>query len=309
MSLIDYLIILCLQKILLHFRKSKQKSTEMASGLNDSFANELECPVCLAIPREVPVPACPVGHLVCKNCRGNLDTCPTCRRPMSEEGTNTLANKMIERIPHKCKYGCQVKNYLKEILEHEARCPDRMIKCPNINCEEQVQVSKFYALATRHKNKCVSNTTGFNASKSYSWVINTGSGESLDSTLSQSWDWKMTVFHTHGKLFYLHQHFLAAEKTMAYYVTLAEDPNEAKKYLAKVTLKNQNDERKSVSMTEDVISIDSAPKDDDSILASENVMFVHWKIMARFMKWIKETKDGEQYLRSTIDATIDISTK
>ena len=81
----------------------------MASGGNDSLSDELECPVCLVIPREVPVPACPVGHIVCKKCRVNVTTCPTCRRQMHQDGTNTFANKMIERIPHPCKYGCQVK--------------------------------------------------------------------------------------------------------------------------------------------------------------------------------------------------------
>ena len=90
----------------------------------DDISEELQCPVCLLIPREGPIPACPAGHIVCKECRENVATCPTCRRPMSGDGTNTLANKMIERVPHPCKYGCQVKNYLKEIKEHEEICPE-----------------------------------------------------------------------------------------------------------------------------------------------------------------------------------------
>ena len=122
---------------------SKKYLKKMAA--NDSFSDELQCPVCLLVPREIPIPACPVGHLVCQRCRVNVNICPTCRRPMLKNGTNTLANKMIERIPHPCKYSqCHVKNYLKEIVKHEARCPERTIKCPYLWCNEQVKVAEYH---------------------------------------------------------------------------------------------------------------------------------------------------------------------
>ena len=73
-----------------------------------------------------------------------MTTCPTCRRPMLKDGTNTLANKMIELVPHPCKYSeCQVKNYLKDIEEHEERCPERVVKCPYLRCNDMVKVSEF----------------------------------------------------------------------------------------------------------------------------------------------------------------------
>ena len=117
--------------------------------------------------------------------------------------------------------------------------------------------------------------------------------------LSKSW--KMNVIQFNGKIFCFHQHFISAEKTFAFYIT-----SEAVNHLAKVTVKNQNDERKFLTMTQDVISIDSAPGDNYSILASEKVMFVHWKTMSRFMKWNKETCQGKQLLRSYISVNVDI---
>ena len=93
------------------------------------------------------------------------------------------------------------------------------------------------------------------------------------------------------KTFYFHQPYFSAEKTFAFYVTAAEHLSEAKKYLAKITLKNQNDERKSLTIIQDVISMDSAPSNRDAVLASESVMFVHYKTMSGFMKLSKEKKE------------------
>ena len=132
----------------------------------DKISEELQCPVCLLIPREVPIPACPVGHIICKNCRVNMTTCPTCRRPMLEDGTNTLANRMIEIVPHPCKYSnCQVKNHLKEIEDHEERCQERTVKCPFLGCDEMVQVSDFQKHAMAEENKCICYSSNLLAKK------------------------------------------------------------------------------------------------------------------------------------------------
>ena len=82
---------------------------------------------------------------------------------------------------------------------------------------------------------------------------------------------------------------------------MAEHESETQKYLAKMTLKNQNDERKPLTMIQDVISMDSAPSNIDAVLASESVMFIHYKTMSRFMKLSKETKDGKDTFQATVD--------
>ena len=116
----------------------------------------------------------------------------------------------------------------------------------------------------------------------------------------------MRAFEDHGKIFYFHQLFFTAEETFAFYVTIAEHHSEAEKYLAKMTLKNQNDERKPLSITQNVISMDSAPSDTKAVLASESVIFVHWRTMSRFMKWRNEMVDGKETTKSRIEVTCDI---
>ena len=109
-------------------------------------------------------------------------------------------------------------------------------------------------------------------------------GESLQIALPEDMIWSMRAFEDHGKLFYFHRHYFSAEQTFAFYVTMAEHAGEADKYLAKMTLKHQNDERKSIPITQNVISIDSAPTDIKAVLASRSVIFVHWRTMSGFLK-------------------------
>jgi len=116
----------------------------------------------------------------------------------------------------------------------------------------------------------------------------------------------MMAFEDRGKMFYLHQHYFSAEQTFAFYVTMAEHSSEAKKYLTKMTLRNLKDDRKSLTMIQDVISMDSAPSNMDAVLASESVMIIQSKTMAGFMKLSKETEKGKETFRSNIDATVDI---
>ena len=278
----------------------------MAAGF-ERFLGELECPVCLQIPREVPVAACPEGHLVCKTCRVNVTSCPTCRRPMTEDGTNTLANKMIEEIPHPCKYsqfGCEIKRRLIELEEHEASCPERTIKCPHLVCNDVVQIRMYHVhAATSDCNKADKISA---KGKKVSTFFYCKEGESLLGRICRSVTWNMKGFEglegRETKTFYFHQHYFATEKTFVFYVTMAEHLSETEKYLAKLTLKNQNDERKSLTNIQTVISMDSAPRDKNAVLASQNVMMVPWSMMSGFLKW----KEGRRRQYTEIYIIIDI---
>ena len=120
----------------------------MAAAGFDRFLDELECPVCFLVPRDLPVPACPVGHIVCQTIKNgeNMERCPTCGRQMLAGGTNTLANRMIEEIPHSCKFeefGCDIRQPLVELVIHEANCPQRTIKCPDLWCNQVVRIRKY----------------------------------------------------------------------------------------------------------------------------------------------------------------------
>ena len=76
--------------------------------------------------------------------------------------------------------------------------------------------------------------------------------------------------------------------------------------IIKMTLKNQNDDKKSLSITQNVISMDSAPCDEESVLASQSVMFIHWRTMSGFLKWRDVTADGKPIRRATIERTFEI---
>ena len=216
----------------------------------------------------------------------NVTTCPTCRRRMHQDGTNAIVNRLIERVPHPCKFSpCKVKNYLKEIKEHETRCPERTIKCPYLRCDDIVKVNEYkeHAMESNKYN-----------------VYSNNLSRTIDSAFSQNYlsasicSWPMGAFQDQNEIFYLHQHFFPTEETFAWYVTIAGTSTEAEKYLAKVTLKNQNDDKKSLSFAQNVISMDSAPSDDKSVLASKSVMFVHWRTMSGFMKWKIVTHIGAE---------------
>jgi len=270
----------------------------------ERFLGELECPVCLQIPREGPVAVCPVGHLVCKTCRVIVTSCPTCRRQMLPDGTNILANKMIEEIPHPCKYsqfGCEIKERAIELEEHEAKCPERTIKCPYLRCKDEVQIRRYHDHALNSGSGCRSGR--FFIDEERCSLFSTRRGEGIEGRIGRDGDWGMKCLEGLLDNFYLHQHYIAAQETFVFYVTMAEDSSTADKYLVKITLKNPNDERKHLANIQNVISMDSAPSDRKAVLASNSVMFVPWRLMRGFLKW---TDDGDGNQFSEIITCIDI---
>lgn len=276
-----------------------------ASGF-EHFLGELECPVCLLIPREGPVGACPVGHIVCKECRVNVESCPSCRRPMPRDGTNTIVNKMIEVILHSCKYskfGCGIKKRVIELKEHESKCLKRTVKCPHLRCNEEVQIKKYNDHA--FSSKCNADINIYISEESNT-ILRTKNGESIQRKMSRDTFWSMQGlegFEGSGTFFYLHQYYFGKEQTFAFYVTCTLTSSEAERYLAKITLKNQNDERKCLANIQNVISMDSAPRDKKEVLASKSVMFIPSRLMSGFLEWT-ETEEGNQ--SSDIVTTVDI---
>jgi len=234
-----------------------------------------------------------VGHIVCQSCRCrvNVTRCPTCRRRMSEDGTNSIVNKLIERIQHPCKYkqfGCQVENSLKEILRHEDKCRERTIKCPHLSCKSEVQMRDYHNHASS-SSSCNMHPNKRKRSKTFHSCYFQSSKEKGPPFTDI--EWKMRAFVDHGERFYLHSHYNHEVETFVFYVTIAVKPRKASKYLAKMTLKNPDDERKSVSITQNVISMASAPRDMKSLLASESALFVSWRAMRGIFVW---NEDNEQ---------------
>ena len=108
-----------------------EKTTKLVAELKSA----VECPVCLVVPREGPVPCCPSGHITCSPCLERLrgegrGGCPTCRVPMGE-GKSLLAKVVIEHMEHQCSLqGCEEMVAFEGYREHQATCEHRLVVCP-----------------------------------------------------------------------------------------------------------------------------------------------------------------------------------
>merc|ERR1719430_828281 len=95
----------------------------------------VECPVCLQMPREGPVPCCPRGHFICSKCLDEMKKegkkcCPTCWAPMGQ-GKSLLAFTVIKHARHECSLqGCTEEIAFDDIKEHEEKCSRRLVICP-----------------------------------------------------------------------------------------------------------------------------------------------------------------------------------
>jgi len=140
----------------------EQKRRKM---LEDHLTKQVECPVCLEVPRKGPIYTCPNGHLVCKKCK--QEDCPICREAMGRN-KSLVAVEIIEKILHKCKFvNCKEKFPLgEELAGHEKTCKHRIVNCPYIRCDEKFALScalehigKKSCSYTRAKARVVDDTT------------------------------------------------------------------------------------------------------------------------------------------------------
>jgi len=114
--------------------RSTVRSLEAALQERDRALSEvigaLNCPVCLELPRQLPVPVCQNGHTVCLTCsRNGLAHCPVCRDP-EPRGVSLLAGRLIQIVPHRCPHqACDKVMTMGEVEEHQAACRHRNIRC------------------------------------------------------------------------------------------------------------------------------------------------------------------------------------
>jgi len=128
--------------------KEKLKSEEEKVK---ALKKQIECPVCLEVPRKGPVFSCLNGHLVCQNCK--RETCPTCREAVGDN-KSLVAVAVIERVLHDCKFvECEKEFALEHIEEHENNCKHRFVACPYYyQCDQRVPLSKI--LEHLERNAC-----------------------------------------------------------------------------------------------------------------------------------------------------------
>lgn len=110
--------------------RSLEATLEERERAMSEVVGALTCPVCLELPRHLPVPVCQNGHTICLTCsRNGLGHCPVCRDPRPR-GVSFLAGRLIQVVPHRCPYQpCNKVMTMGEVEEHQAACQHRNIRC------------------------------------------------------------------------------------------------------------------------------------------------------------------------------------
>ena len=139
---------------------------------SEELREDLECPVCLAIPKSGPIYQCEEGHIHCKSCHPELQECPICRGPIGNIRA-LMTEKLIAKLPTKCafaEYGCLEDEKLpEEMLLHEKDCNFRLLKCSSRGCNEDVPVSDFaYHFKAKHNGTVTDFVHSINFSGHYS---------------------------------------------------------------------------------------------------------------------------------------------
>jgi len=103
---------------------------------NVNLEKEVECPVCLILPRSSPILVCRAGHSVCCECFPRLGRtyrsrrCPICQaKYCNPPARNFLAEKLLESLNRGCRFdyqGCDFSSRSSEsLVAHECHCTHR----------------------------------------------------------------------------------------------------------------------------------------------------------------------------------------
>ena len=265
----------------------------------------LECPICMTIPRDTPIPACVAGHIVCKPCKMKIDKCPICRREFGEN-TSTLASSQIALMEHKCKYsvfGCKARMSLEKIVEHEKTCSDRTVTCPYDVCRKEVHMKMFHQHAI---SQACSLNLAYGTSRrmgSYLYPLSSDYLKDWDgsSTLTQDeFDltenkvYQFASFEVHDKVFFLSASYLAAKKTFFFYVMLPKELKDPtlKHYSVKLSIRSKDSIRK-LLFEGPVLSIEDIPDVSDP-RAFHNFWAVHYEAIRPFFEIKDKNHDDEE---------------
>ena len=262
-------------------------NVDMDNKILTKLEDSLQCPICYKIPRELPIPSCEVGHIICRTCRTKINNCPTCRRCLANN-TNSLAGAQIILVNHKCKfshYGCHVKMKIKEILFHEENCEERTVTCPRYKCKKEVQLKLF-------KNHALKEGCGISIKYKYfqvgafcfSYNIKKFC-KNIDMKTNQ-----MVTFNFHNEIFYFLISYKSNTNCFVIAIILAEDADTTSKYNVKITV-NPHKHRK-LAYEGEILSLENLP-DMETEIAKSKYWFVAYDAM-------------EPYINSDISNTISI---
>lgn len=230
----------------------KAKYDNLVRKLRD----KVECPVCMDVPKRAPVPVCSNGHVVCSKCL--RQECPTCRVRMTN-GTSLLALTVIENIDHYCDWeGCIETRPLPDLTNHMAACPFRRVKCPGLECGDEISLIGITAHAV---TCCVERgeVKELRLPHQFTYVMS----ESLEDLSSQleNFNWNLEGIKFDSKVFFLKVTRNARRATWYFLVQSVGGAEECSAYtLNMVVLKGDGvlDGKYSMNYSGDVCPIDVA---------------------------------------------------
>ena len=135
--------------------------------------------------------------------------------------------------------------------------------------------------------------------------VNIGSDFPLN-RIDENLSWKIRSFEDQGKRFYVIVRYFCVPKIFALYVTLADVPKIAEKYLAYMSINDDVDPERRMTMTTNVISIEKLPNIEKTILDNADCWRISMFVLKSFLK--TETKEdlGETI---TVGASVKIMNK
>jgi len=229
---------------------------------NDRFLTELqesvECPVCFSIPRKPPVPCCQNGHIVCSRCKDKLETCPTCRVPMTN-CVSQVAATIIQRIQHPCYFkdaGCVFRCNINSIEEHEKNCIFRGVRCPHWACDEMISLTGLTSHVIRREcgDNYMDKPLPYEEEIEYTRALDDQDGSSF---------WRPSLLMLHEITFYLQIEKSGKDRQWYFYVQMEGSEAECEKYASQITVcKNSNSQLNSIAYCGKVCPIDIKGADE-----------------------------------------------
>ena len=239
--------------------------------------------------RDLPIPSCPSGHIVCRPCKARRVTdCPTCRQPMPANITNSLAAALIDQVEHNCKFseeGCEVKLMLKDLVTHEKQCPDRSINCPYPGCAQLVKLKNF-------------NVHAFEGDRRHGWILRETTTAIFPIIIAENFPSRGIL--AFGQLFHVHLTYHKPSKCFVFRISLAKSQYVASQYKATLVIQGDNN-----NLTFDgikVTSVENVPSIDKCIEETENIPLCLPMNLAKkiSLKQKEDDKGISEYLQVTV---------
>ena len=78
-------------------KNEKHLPSDTSCDVLEKLKSNLECPVCLVVPKSGPIYQCRNGHLLCKECHSKMTRCPLCNI-LLEKLRNLLSEQLVSLI-------------------------------------------------------------------------------------------------------------------------------------------------------------------------------------------------------------------